>query len=44
MTDWNQREPEGLRRWRQRLVDAARWALDVFRGHARSRHLDDRGE
>lgn len=33
---------EGWRRWRDALVAAARWAVDVFRGHARSRHLDNR--
>ncbi|WP_255458973.1 MULTISPECIES: hypothetical protein [Halostella] len=44
MTDPNQGEPEGLHRWRRRLVYAGRWAFDVFRGHARGRHLDDRRE
>lgn len=32
----------GWRRWRDAVVAAARWAVDVFRGHARSRHLDNR--
>ncbi len=30
------------RRWRQQLVAAGRWAFDVLRGFAWSRHLDQR--
>lgn len=33
---------EGWRRWQDAVAAAAEWAADVFRGHARSRHLDNR--
>ncbi|WP_311172835.1 hypothetical protein [Halobellus ordinarius] len=35
-------ESNGWRRVWDALLAAGRWALDVFRGHAGSRHLEQR--
>ncbi|MFB9824267.1 hypothetical protein [Halobaculum roseum] len=37
-----EREPGGLERLRERVRAAARFTFEVLRGHARSRHLDNR--
>lgn len=42
--DPDETEPRRWQRWWRSLVAAGRWALDVFRGHAWSRHLDNREE